>query len=470
MELTGHCTDKAGNRGTGIVTFSYDTTQFVPIISYDLVLSNSTIKLGSNIFAIALTNDTGVKQVSFNWTNPAGQIKASNTHLLSANGSIDDFIVPDSLGQWRIDTQFSNDTHVALALRSKLFTVVTVGGGNGGAGGNGTSNNHAPVAVSDLITTPEDVPVSINVMANDFDPDGNSTVISFFSQAGNGTVALNPNGTLTYSPKPDFNGHDGFSYRISDGLLQSANAIVTLTITPISDPPIANAGPDQTVKEKSKTSLSGALSFDPDGEDLRYNWTLKEGPAVDLNNADTAGPSFRAPSVTKNTSLVFELTVTDGSGASSTDSVEIIVYEAGHGDDGCEGQDRHKHGDTHKHKPKDEDKHKHGDIHKHKPKGDCDDEEHDGKDKGAHDHDDGHVGNDVDDKDDDNDDEKNSNSASNDNEKEKGHAKSDGKEDNKKEKDHEENKGDENSQRKDKKDSDNNAEAIGNKSKKNERK
>jgi hypothetical protein len=379
---------------------------------------------------------------------------------LSANGTIKDFFVPDSVGQWRVDAQFFNDTHFGLALRSKSFVVVPTGDGSGGGGVNGTNDNHAPVAFNDLVTTLEDVATSINVLANDSDPDGNSTVISFFGQAGNGIVTLNSNGTLTYSPRLNFNGHDSFPYRISDGRLQSTNATVILSVTPVNDPPQANAGPDQNVKEKSNVSLSGSLSSDPDGDNLTYNWTQKNGPAVDLDNANGIAPSFGAPSVSKNSSLVFELKVTDGSGASSTDSVKINVYDVGHdgGDDDCEGKDTHKHGETHKHKPKDPDKHKHGDVHKHKPKGgdECDYDDHDDhgeKDKDEHDHDDGHVEDNGNDKNNGHEGKKNNNSGDNDKEKDKEHEKSDKKVDDNKEKGNAKNDDDKHSERKDKDDS-----------------
>jgi hypothetical protein len=374
--LTGHCTDGAGNEGSGQVTFNYNSTLFVPLFSYDLALSHSAINFGSSILGTAATSDTTVKQVTFVWKNVLNETKATNVRSLLSNGTSKDSFIPDSLGQWKVVAYFSNDTHSNVATKSRSFLVnfANDGGGNGGNG------DHAPLVANDVITTTEDVPIAINVLANDSDPDGNAIVISFYSQPINGSVTLNLNGTLTYAPKLDFNGHDSFSYRISDGFLQSAtNATVALSVTPINDAPRADAGPDQNVKEKSKVSLSGALSSDVDGDSLTYNWTQRGGPTVNLSNPISINPSFVAPMITGNTTLIFELRVADQSGASSVDSVNIIVFDKNSdnngGDDDCEDNHRHKHGDTHKHKEKDEDRHKHGDTHKHKPKGnDCDDD------------------------------------------------------------------------------------------------
>ena len=83
--------------------------------------------------------------------------------------------------------------------------------------------NSAPVAVNDSYTTPEDntlTTTTVNgVLINDTDVNGNTlTVIGFdaLSTSG-GTVVVNPDGTFTYTPLPNFNGTDTFTYIISDG-------------------------------------------------------------------------------------------------------------------------------------------------------------------------------------------------------------------------------------------------------------
>ena len=80
-------------------------------------------------------------------------------------------------------------------------------------------------------------------------------------------------------------------------------------------PPIVKVGPDQTVNESSKVTLF-RLAIDPDPNDkLSYSWTQLAGPAVTLNGADTATPTFTPPSnVPSDIQLKFALTVKDNKG------------------------------------------------------------------------------------------------------------------------------------------------------------
>ena len=45
--------------------------------------------------------------------------------------------------------------------------------------------------------------------------------------------------SLTYTPNPDFNGSDSFTFKVNDGAVDSAPPTVSLTVTPVNDPPVA---------------------------------------------------------------------------------------------------------------------------------------------------------------------------------------------------------------------------------------
>lgn len=93
---------------------------------------------------------------------------------------------------------------------------------------------------------------------------------------------------------------------------------------PSSHPPIADAGPDQTVTVDTTATLDGTASRDPDPDDSihRYLWTQTVGPEVTLSDATSATPTFVCDQATR---LAFELTVWDRAGRTSTDTVNIVV-------------------------------------------------------------------------------------------------------------------------------------------------
>lgn len=105
-------------------------------------------------------------------------------------------------------------------------------------------------------------------------------------------------------------------------------------------PPVANAGPDQTVNEGTAVTLNGSGSRDPNGDPLTYQWSQVSGVPVTLNLADSAQPTFIAPTVTVGgTTLTFELTVNDGH-QKSGDTVNITIKNVNHAPVAYAGEDK----------------------------------------------------------------------------------------------------------------------------------
>lgn len=88
--------------------------------------------------------------------------------------------------------------------------------------------------------------------------------------------------------------------------------------------PVASAGANQTVMAESLVYLDGTGSFDVDGDPLAFQFVQTTGPDVGLNCSD-ASCHFTAPSVTRTTALLFELTVDDGSGLYDSATTVILV-------------------------------------------------------------------------------------------------------------------------------------------------
>lgn len=162
---------------------------------------------------------------------------------------------------------------------------------------------------------------------NSSDSDG--TITSFtWTQISGVPVSLSGSSTVQATfTAPQVTSDTPLVFRLTvvDNDGASATDDVTVIVRKVIVPPVASAGPDQTVNERTMASLNGTGSNDPDGATLTYQWSQVMGPTVSLTAANSAQPSFTAPSVPANTVLRFALAVTDGDGATSTDSVDVTV-------------------------------------------------------------------------------------------------------------------------------------------------
>lgn len=183
--------------------------------------------------------------------------------------------------------------------------------------------NHAPVAYPDLVTTDEDVMLTISpaiLTGNDFDRDGNALNLHSVQNPTGGTVVWNGVDVI-FTPDPNFNGQAGFSYTIDDGFLISSST-VSVTVNPVNDPPTAYAGPTQTVKVTSVVALSGS-AVDIDSTVFTYNWVFTSVPArskAALSSTTSATPTFKADKVG---TYVLSLVINDGQFSSSPATVTI---------------------------------------------------------------------------------------------------------------------------------------------------
>jgi hypothetical protein len=187
--------------------------------------------------------------------------------------------------------------------------------------------NHAPTPVDDAATTRSGSAVTIPVLANDTDPDGDALTLDSVGAPAHGTAVANADGTVTYTPEAGFVGEDALTYTVSDGELTAA---ATVRITVEEEP---------TGGEPSRASGSGSIPLGSGTASFGAN--AQAGTAVPQGriryDAGSAGPQLkgvvlttRFPSPTR-AELTGSCELADGS---------LCTYEAALEDHGEPGKDR----------------------------------------------------------------------------------------------------------------------------------
>ncbi|WP_339329532.1 retention module-containing protein [Aeromonas hydrophila] len=293
--VTASVTDPAGNTGTATDDGSVDSTApSAPQVE---------IQDGADNVISANERENGVDVI----IRLPGDAKAGDRLDVDWNGDG----VPDS--SRILTTEDIGRTQVTLTIPTTDLPVngpitvdATLTDPVGNTSPKGTDNsvvNAAPLPGDDQFTVAEEGTVTINVLGNDTDVDGDRltiTAINGQTIAEGGTVAISngsvtlSNGQLIFTPAPDFNGNIAFEYTITDGL-NSATGGVTGTVTPVNDAAVIT-GTD-----------SGAVTEDATNPTLTETGTLS---VTDVDGADEA--KFLAGNGVASTGALGSLTITEG--------------------------------------------------------------------------------------------------------------------------------------------------------------
>jgi DNA/RNA endonuclease G, NUC1 len=238
------------------------------------------------------------------------------------------------------------DTHGSVVLNSGIVTYTPEANYHGPASfsyqvcDNGTTNgaldsqcasatvnitvnsvNDNPVAVDDSATTDEDTPVTVDVVANDTDVDGDTRTLQSVGTASHGSVTIVA-GQAHYSPAANFNGSDSFTYVVSDGHGGTATGTVNITVNSVNDSPVAVNDSGTTNEDTPITINVVANDTDVDG-DAR---TLQSvGTAAHGSVTIVSGQAKYAPATDFNGNDSFTYVVSDGHGGTATGTVNITV-------------------------------------------------------------------------------------------------------------------------------------------------
>lgn len=289
--------------GTAFAVTDVDATS----VKVTMSITNGTLTLATRTNLTFLTGD-GISDTSMSFT---GSVSSVNNAI---NGMV------------------YNPT--ANFFGSSALTVNVDDEGSSGAGGPRTANanftiavvsvNDVPDAINDTRVVAEDSSVtSITVLGNDLDADGDTLVVSAVGAATNGTASL-AGSTVNYVPNANFAGTDSFTYTVIDGRGGSDIATVTVTVTPVNDPPVA-VDDTATVNQDSSANLINVLSNDTFAPDVGETLSLTAvGNAV--NGVVSIGGSRASftPTAGFTGTASFDYTVSDGT-LTDTGTVTVTV-------------------------------------------------------------------------------------------------------------------------------------------------
>ncbi|MGI6301954.1 MAG: Ig-like domain-containing protein [Verrucomicrobiota bacterium] len=196
------------------------------------------------------------------------------------------------------------------------------------------TSNTAPVTAADAYSTAEDTILAVaapGLLGNDSDPDGDPLTASLSQAPINGTLDLNPDGSFTYTPMPDFFGADAFSYTATDGTAVSSETSVSIEVTAVNDPP--NALDDSYSLDEGATltlPAPGILANDTDPDGDALSTTLQSAPTNGSLSLNPDGSFTYTPADGFSGTDAFTYAVNDGALDSATATVTLVVNHVNH--------------------------------------------------------------------------------------------------------------------------------------------
>ncbi len=271
---------------------------------------------------------------------PAQTVKTGETVTLdgSASGDPDDGIVSY---QWRqisgagvtlSDSASSQPKFTAPAVAGLLIFELTVKDRGGLSATDqvtitvSSSENKPPVAdAGPNQSVKAGQRVSLDGSGSGDADDG---IVSYqWRQIGGAGVTLSDSaGSQPSFTAPSAGGQMIFELTVTDRGGLTATDQVTVTVSSENKPPVADAGPNQSVKAGQSVRLDGSASSDPDDGIAAYLWRQIGGLGVTLSDSAVSQPEFKAPNAgSAGETLIFRLTVTDRGGLTATDQVTVTV-------------------------------------------------------------------------------------------------------------------------------------------------
>ena len=295
-----------------------ETFDIVARLSREYTHDNGVIKFEGDSNNLEVTIDTISDEIELVLDNSlyspiivVNDVESTSTVKYSFDGTTWTEIVKDSDGNYSFQLGSNNivDLQVkSIDIAGNVFTTSTI---------------NTVDAENDTYTTFEDTSFTIDsstLLANDSDKLGDDFSLTSVQDAVNGTVLLNTDGTITFTPNANYYGEATFTYTIADSNDARDIATVTLDIKSVNDAPIITIT-DTTVIE-DEAQIIGNIS-DIDGTiDLSATNASAENGTVAI---DTNGNIIYTPNENYNGSESITITATDNEGSVTTQTVAITV-------------------------------------------------------------------------------------------------------------------------------------------------
>jgi hypothetical protein len=199
-----------------------------------------------------------------------------------------------------------------------------------------TDANFAPTAQDDAYSVAEDGTLTVNapgVLGNDGDIDVHDQPTALkVTDPANGSLTVNADGGLTYTPNADFNGSDSATYKANDGHLDSPAATIRFTVNAVNDAPVSSVD-SYSVPEDGHLDVlagNGVLANDHDAEGDHLSAVLDSGPSSGTLTLNADGSFNYVPIPLFFGSDSFSYHANDGSLDGAVIAVNITVNHVNH--------------------------------------------------------------------------------------------------------------------------------------------
>jgi hypothetical protein len=301
--------DGFGGSGTATVTMNVTAANDPPLVTNPGALDATETDVVS--IQIVATDPDGD---SLTYSIVAPNVLPPNLTINASTGLITGTVSYDAVAHPAIQEVYP----VTVAVSDKISPVVTV-----------TFNwfiddlNRDPVAVDDSGTTVHDTAVTVQVLANDSDADGDALTVAGVTLAANGTASFDGS-TVTYVPDAGFVGTDSFDYTVDDGFGGSATATVTVEVT--NEAPVAVNDVYSTPFETPLTvPAPGVLGNDSDLDGDALTAVQQSAPTNGTATLNADGSFTYTPSLGFTGTDSFVYRASDGIVASADATVTINV-------------------------------------------------------------------------------------------------------------------------------------------------